>query len=194
MRRVVVLCWSGLAVLLVAAMSIGQSASARDPLPATVAGLQTRVASLETTVARQATQISDLQTSVASSPNLAATPIATPEPRSLDIQIVFRADPANIESDGLGEPCFGTGRFADFGEDPDIGIYDSEEDLLVSAVVTGSELTHEGTIFSECTMTLLLEEIPYQPIYIVGITNRSVMTYDYAELEAMDWSLMLSYG
>jgi hypothetical protein len=167
MRRVVVLCWSALAVLLVAAMSIGQSASARDPLPATVAGLQTRVASLETTVARQATQISDLQTSVASSPNLAATPIATPEPRSLDIQIVFRVDPADIES---------------------------EEDLLVSAVVTGSELTHEGTIFSECTMTLVLEEIPYQPICIVGVTNRSVMTYEHAELEAMNWSLMLSYG
>jgi hypothetical protein len=146
------------------------------------------------TVARQATQISDLQTAVASSPNHAATPIATPEPQSLGIQIVFRADPANIESDGLGEPCFGTGRFADFGEDPDIGIYDSEEVLLVSAVVTGSELTHEGTIFSECTLTLQIDDIPYQPLYIVGITNRSVLTYDYAELEAMDWSLMLTYG
>ena len=194
MNRILVLAWSGLALVLATAVSVGQPVSARDPLPATVAALQTRVASLESAVAMQATQISDLQTAVASSPNLAATPVAMPDPETLEIQIVFRAKPSDIEAGGEGEPCFGTGKFADFGERPDIAIYNAEEELLVAAELTESELTHAGAIFSECTMTFLLEDIPYQTTYIIGIANRSVLTYDHADLEAMDWFLKLNYG
>jgi hypothetical protein len=183
-----------LALVLLIIMLIGQPARAQDPLSATVAALHTRVDALETTVARQATPISDSQTAVASSPTLDATPVAMPDPQSLEIQIVFRAKPSDIEADGEGEPCLGTGKFADVGETPDFAICIADEALRFAAEFTNSDLTRDGTIFSECTMTFLILGSPYRESYIIGITNRSVLTYDHADLEAMDWFLKVNFG
>jgi hypothetical protein len=186
---------SGVMLTLVLAALSGLSGSAQDSVPATVTALQTTVAGLSTTVAGQATQISDLQTAVAGEPGTpVASPTELPDPQTLEIIITFRTDPENVESDGLGTECAGSGRFADFSPDADIAIYDLDEEKLVEATLVGSELIHEGVIFHECEMRFVIEEIPYQNAYIIGITNRSALTHDYAELEEMGWTLDLHYG
>jgi hypothetical protein len=195
MRRVVVLVWLGLAVVMLLASSPRPSATAQDSVPATVAALQTTVAKLSTTVAGQATQISELQTAVAGQPaSPVASPTPTPEPETLEITIRFRSDAENVVSDGLGSECEGAGRFRDLSTDADIGIYDIHEELLVAAEFVESSLIFEGSIFHECEMRFVIEEIPYRDQYIVGITHRSVLTYDYAELEEIEWTLELNFS
>jgi hypothetical protein len=195
MKRLFLFGLSGLALALVLITPSGSSGSAQDSLPATVAALQTTVAELSTAVAEQATQISDLQTAVADQPGTpVGSPTELPDPQTLAITITFRTDPENVESDGLGTECSGRGRFRDFSPNADIAIYDIDEEKLVEATLVGSELIHEGVIFHECEMRFVIEEIPYQDIYIIGITNRSALTHDFAELEEMDWTLDLHYA
>ena len=195
MRRLFVFGLCGLALALVLIAPSGSRGSAQDSVPATVEALQTTVAGLSTAVAEQATQISDLQTAVAGELGTpVASPTALPDPQTLEITVTFRTDPENVESDGLGTECFGAGRFADFEPDADIAIYDINEKKLVEASLVGSELTHEGIVFTECEMRFVIEEIPYQDTYIIGITNRSALTHDYAELEEMGWTLDLHYA
>ena len=193
MRRISVLGLGGL--LLLIGLAAGSPATAQDPEPATIAALQTTVARLSTSVARQSTQISELQTAVAQSPGTpVSSPTQLPEPQSLEITITFRADPENVESNGLGTDCQGAGRFDDFIVDADIAIYDTSKELLSAAEFVESELVHEGVVFHECEMRFLIEEIPYYREYLVGITNRSILTLDYAELEELSWELVLTYG
>ena len=195
MRRLFVFGWCVLTLALIMGTVFGSSATAQDPLPATVAALQTTVAELSASVDAQATQISDLQTVVAGDMGTpVASPVDLPDPQTLEITILFRTDPENVESDGIGSECVGAGRFRDFSEDAEIGIYTVDEELLAAATLVESELVHEGVVFHECEMRFVIEEIPYQDAYIVGITNRSVLTYDYGELEELDWTLELTYG
>jgi hypothetical protein len=195
MRRLFVFGLCGLALAFVLIAPLGSSGSAQDSVPATVAALQTSVAGLSTAVAEQATQISDLQTSVADKPGTpVASPTELPDPETLEITITFRTDPENVESDGLGSECSGLGRFRDFAPDADIAIYDIEEEKLAEASLVSSKLIHEGVVFHECEMRFVIEEIPYEDTYIIGITNRSALTHDYAELAEMDWALNLHYA
>ena len=119
---------------------------------------------------------------------------AVADPQTLTITINLSAKPEDIEATAEGEPCAGAGRFDDLTADTRIAIYDAEENLLAVGTQTESTLTRAGTIFSDCTMVYVIEDIPTLTDYIFEIPGRSVMTLSFDELEAEAWSLNLNFG
>lgn len=151
---------------------------------AQIAGLETRVAVLETQVA---------------SPNRASAPQATTTASVQTISGVVRLRQRMHEELREIGPCTGYDGFDDIHGGTDIVVRDGAGAILAAGALgpgeyVESDAVNADTLIFHCLFPFTLEGIPTSDFYVISIGRRGDLTYTHEELVALSWEVELSIG